>query len=206
MTKYLEVTGTGCVSQPADEVRIQLHLIAQDLDYAQALKESQAQLADFMSQVTELGLTKEQIRTSDYQLNAHYEQDPNSQIYRTIFQGYRINHSLEIKTAPGETLTKLLELLPSLRGKPEFYLSFGLSEPAKYQNLARERAIEQAKAMAKHLAEVSHVTLGGILQLEVSQGFAGGPVAQDYRMKAEVSFPIGQNEICQTVKIRFAID
>lgn len=207
LKRYLEVTGTGTATQRADQVEIRLSLIAKQNDYAQTLAQSANQLSELQQLLKELGFDKDIIQTKNYMLNTHYQPDPDSPVYRTVFDGYRLQHDLVMNFEhDNERLNQLLAKLASLKDQPEFYLSFRVKDPAAAEERAMERAVSDAKKKAQDLARLSDVSLGAIQY--VVPGNNGGAIHRMAEMKSgyDMDFPVGESAITKYVTIRFAID
>lgn len=208
MERYIEVTGSGTASQVADEVQIHLTLSAKNKDYSKVQAEANDKLKELIAMLEKLGFSQDALKTTNYSLNTYYEQNPKSQVYQTVFAGYQLSHGLMLHFPHNHAeLNKLLKNLTMLTGKPEFQLSFTFHDPKALQVEARQKAIADAKAKAEEIAQVSGVTLGDILQItESDHGYSGGMSRKmSFAMDEMANIPVGEHDVSQTVRIRFAI-
>lgn len=207
MKRFIEVTGTGIATKPADQVRINLTLTEQSLDYAKVLAGADKQLSELLTVLKELKVADNVLKTTNYSLNTYYEQDPAFTEYRTKFAGYRLSHGLELCFPQDhERLTELFSALTGLAGKPEFYLTFGLSSSDHLQSVARERAVSDATHKADELAQASGLTLGKILRIkEVTSGFDAPMRKLSFAQEDRAVIPAGEHDVVQSLLIRFQI-
>jgi len=191
------VTGTGKVAVVPDIANISLGIESQEASVAAA----QANAAEVMNQVmgalTASGVAKKDIQTQHFSIQQVTRWDDEKK--QQIVIGYRVSNIVmakirEIDKAGGD-LTRINSIY------------FSVDDPSAYHEEARKKAMEQAEATAKQLANLGGVDLGKPTYISEST-FAPPTIrATVEAAPAPMPTPIspGEMEISLNIQVIYAI-
>lgn len=163
------------------------------------------------------GVAEADVRTVSYSLQPQYEWvTPQCVRYpcpgRTrVQQGFTVYETLHVKVRDIDAASKLIGEVSALEVQNVSNLTFTLSDEEAVRSEARALAIDDAQAKAEELAEelgVSTVRIVGFSEGWTAPmpyarlGIGGAEMALD---TAEVSIPVGENEITSHVTITYEI-
>lgn len=202
----LSVSGTGEVSVAADQAEITFGVTTSAKTASDALAENTARSEKVAAALRELGLGKEEVRTSQFTIFPEYGRQEN------VLTGYRVTNTVSVRSKKIDLAGKIVQRAVEA-GANEFQgLSFTLSDKR-----GRDDAIRMATMNARHDAE----TLAGAAGLRLSKirrisvdnaGFAPPPRPM-YRMAmadaaraAAPDFTPGDVPVTATVTIEFDIE
>jgi uncharacterized protein YggE len=207
----LTVSETGQITTVPDQAILNVSAF----DDAPTPGEVQTKAAERANRIrqylTTKGITAADIQTSNYQLEPQYFYGNNQPPKLT---GYRLNQGFTITAHKmekiGEWIAGLVEAGANQVGSPQF----SVSTPEKYENEARKKAFELAKAKAQNQADVIGRKLGRLVGYR--EGNSGGMSPRPMMMKAAVSLsdagetapPIdaGTQKVSVTVTLEFQLD
>ena len=203
-TTGIVVTGVGTVSVEAEiaTLRVGVSVSGTSLDDARAAVGSKATAA--RDHLVSAGVEAGDISTSSLSV---YNSDDRRLGRTTHHVATRLTATIRaINTA--ETIVN--ELFSVVGDGMELHgLSFGSQDPNRGRDMATTLAFEDAKAKARHLADLAGVTLGPVVS--IAEGDGGGhcpPRMMRAMAAAESSIPIEAGELDQTVNVtvRWAIE
>ncbi|MCR5427754.1 MAG: SIMPL domain-containing protein, partial [Lachnospiraceae bacterium] len=85
--------------------------------------------------------------------------------------GYRYTHRMKLEfPSDNERLGKVLTLLASCPGEPEFTIQYTLADPEAAKTELLKKAVEDSKAKAEVLSTAADVKLGEIVNIDYSWG------------------------------------
>lgn len=204
------VTGTGKVAVVPDVAILRLGVEAQAATVDQAQRDAAAAMAGVMAALNGNGVADKDIQTQWYNIYpvTKWVEDSREQI--TI--GYRVTNTVAAKIRDIDKAGTIIDAVAEAGGDMTRVegISFTVGEPEAYYDEAREKAILDAKAKAEHIASVADVTLGKLLYIAESGGFAPPP-PYPVRSFAEgldgavTSISPGETEISITVQMVYAM-
>lgn len=204
----LVVSGNGRVSLKPDIAHINAGVETLMKDAREAQEENAKVMNRIIAALKTMGIQDKDIQTANYSVNVEYDFSDNQ---RRLL-GYRVSNNVRIAfrqiNRVGEVLTKLAEA-----GANQFYgVSFGVEDNKDAYLEALKKAIDEAKAEAKVMAEQAGVRLGkpvAIHEGSAPQGIQFGKQMDMIRMEAaDAQVPImgGELEVQADVTIIYEIE
>ncbi len=203
------VTGEGKVTVAPDMAILNLGVEAQAATVAEAQRQAAEAMGAVIEELDDHGVAEKDIKTQHFSIYPvkRWEKD------REILVGYRVNNMVTVKIRKVDDAGIIIDAVAREGGD---YIringiSFTVDDPSAYDAEAREKAIADAKAKAKHLADLADVKLGKPIYISEAGGYI--PIIRDYPMMAMVegapapTTPIspGETEIRLTVQVVYSI-
>ena len=204
------VSGEGRVTVVPDVAILNLGVEAEAPTVAEAQRQADEAMDAVMKELDGHGVAKKDIKTQHYSVYPvkKWEKD------QEILVGYRVTNMVTAKIRKVDDTGIIIDAVARAGGD---YIrisgiSFIVDDPAIYHKEAREKAIADAKAKAKQLADLAGVKLGKPTYISESGGYV--PIFREYMMKAEAgpvpapAPPIspGETEVTLTVQLVYSID
>ena len=173
-TTEFAVTGTGKVDMVPDTANVSAGISVSGVRTSQ---EAEAKLSDINNKIIDslgrLGIKKEDIKTSNFSVNPDYS-------YRVeiapIFPGgdkitgYAGNATVTIKVRNTKIAPQVIQEATTAGANNVYLSGFTVDRPEKYQELARDAAIKNAKEQANKLAKSLGIRLGRVVNFVESTG------------------------------------
>lgn len=204
------VTGEGKVFVTPDIAKITVGI----QDSGTSLKAVQDNVnkksAALTDAVKNLGVKKEDIKTTSYNLYPQYDyqNSPNR------LTGYQVSTTYEITIKDFDKINDLIVVATGAGANMEGGINFEINEVTKKEKLqeARSLAAVDAKEKAQGLASAAGINLGKVINISESQGSneirplpaMGGAVTLD-KLAVEPSIQAGQTEINVMVTLSFEV-
>ena len=163
-TRTIHIKGTGTASAAPDFVVITLELRAQHMEYANAMRIG-----------AQAGFVAEDLKTTDFSVDAEYENEEHEENGRTryhrVFMGYVCKHSLKLSfDMDNERIEKAITAIGGCLSKPEVSIAFTVKDKLAMRDKVLESAAQDARRKAEILCKASGVTLGDLIRIEYSWG------------------------------------
>ena len=173
----------------------------------EALENNARQMAAVLDVFEEFGIAKSNVRTTNYSLFPRFERRSVSDNSTPKIVGFGVSNSVAVKVSKLDDLGAILDSVVNSGANRISGISFGVSDPSKHLDVARQKAVEKAMAKATVYAEAAGVKLGTIRSITESQDFYPQPQFQALERVAD-STPISEGEvtISATVTIQFEIN
>ena len=168
MERLMTVKGRGEISEPPDWIIINLELGARNSSYEKTMEKDGEKLNQLRNSLVEEGFEKKDIKTTRFDVDTEYEWVKDSRGEgKNIFKGYRCNQDLYIGF-PAETkkLSRVLQALTDCPARPEFSIRYSIKNQEKAKEKLLSKAVKDAFAKAKVLAEAGRVKLGEIVRID----------------------------------------
>ena len=163
MDNTIRVEGKGIVRRKPDVIQLSFNLKFEDEKYQKALDLYNEGYENFIGAVTDSGLSKDEMKTTNLHVGTHYEQEHDGRNYRSVFKGYLITSSLYLEMPMDLTLlSKVVEKIAGRGTTPEFTITFGIKDEDRELDEALREAALDAKKKASVLAETMGLTLGHV--------------------------------------------
>lgn len=209
-TSKLIVTGTATVSLPADSATIEIGAQTRGRTVGEAHQENARIMEDVIREMEKFGVSKEDIRTSQFYV--YFEQNDNmySAAENLIGGSYTVTNMVFITIRDITRVSEAIDAAASVGANNIYNLTFQSSKSTEGYNQALKRAVEDARAKALVLAEASGKTLGDIILIESNDTY-GAPYGiqnrADFSGEAAVNTPIlsGDVSISAYVTLTFAL-
>jgi uncharacterized protein YggE len=214
----ISITGHGEALAVPDIATFSFSIVSDKTTVAAAQTDATAKINAVTDYLTQAGIDKKDIQTSDYSVQPQYDyiQGVCANGYcppgRQVLKGYEVRQTTTIKV---RDTAKAGDLLAGVGGKGATEVSglqFTFDNPTAVQTDARTKAIADAKSKADTLAKELGVSLvrvvsfnensGGVPQPMVAYGLGGG-VSASKAVSPEIS--TGQNKVTDDVSITYEI-
>ncbi len=168
MERTITIKAVGKVSQKPDCIRLNIQLTAKALDYNKTMEIASQQLEDLRKALIKEGFKREDLKTSDFNINTVYIYKQNNSNEK-VFDGYRCDHSLELSFENDMAkLNKALNAFQTSKTQPEFTISFTIKDQEALKKELLENACQDADEKAEILSKASKVKLGQLLAINYS--------------------------------------
>ena len=202
------VTGRGEVTATPDIVTLSLGIEAQAASVAEAQNQAKEAMNKVMAALTDNGVAKKDIQTQYFSIQRVTKWDKEKE--QEVVVGYRVTNMVTAKIRNIDKAGAIIDAVAEAGGDLTRInsISFSIDDPSPYYEEVREKAMADAKAKAKQLAELAGVTLGK--PTYISESMQVPPPIYPVRM-AEAGAPIetpispGEMEIILTVQVTYAI-
>ena len=169
--KTIRVTGKGQLKVRPDLTRITMTLEGVSPEYGQSLRRSAEDTEQLRQLLAGFGFAGDELKTLSFSVDTEYEGYQEEGVYRQRFVGYRFRHCMKVEfPSDNDRLGRVLYALAGCSLKPEFQLSYTVSDPEAAKNELLGRAVRDAKEKAAVLARAADVPLGEIQSIDYSWG------------------------------------
>ncbi len=202
------VTGMGEVSAVPDIVSLRLGIEAQEVSVAEAQTRADEAMDRVMAALTDNGVAEKDIQTQYFSIRRVTKWDRVKEEETVV--GYRVTNMVAAKIRDIDKAGAIIDAVAEAGGDLTRIDSIGFSidDPSAYYEEAREKAMAEAKAKAKQLAELAGVTLGK--PTYISEGIQAPPPIRYEQTVAPAATPAtpispGEMEISLTIQVAYAI-
>ncbi len=202
------VTGEGKVSVVPDVAILNLGIESQADTVAEAQNRAATAMEAVLAELDNYGIAQRDIKTQHFNIYPvrRWVED------KEILLGYRVNNTVTAKVRKVTDTGAIIDA--TARAGGDYFringITFTVDDPSAYREEAREKAMEDAKAKAKQLADSAGIKLDSPIYINESGGFI--PVPRIYTgvpeaITAPASTPIapGETEILITVQVVYSI-
>ncbi len=203
------VVGEGEVSVVPDVANLSLGVEAQAKTVAEAQVQTAEAMVAVMGVLDDYGIAKKDIKTQRFSIQAVKRWDNGKE----ILLGYRVTNIVVVKIRELDDTGAIIDAVAEAGGDYTRInsISFIVDEPSSYNEEVREKAMADAEAKAKQLADLAGVELGKPIYISESGGYI--PVPREYYAMAEgvpalaPTTPIspGETEVRLTVQVVYSI-
>ena len=154
-------TGEEKVSVAPDMAELNMQLQTINKDGNKAKRDLDAQFNRLLGALVPIGITSTDIIASTLQLNPQYEYLNK----RRQFVGYRASRNVTVTLSRLDQLNEVMETALAAGIDQLGRVNFKIADESHYKKQAQQKAIDQSKRLAKHLAESYDAILGPIVQI-----------------------------------------
>ncbi len=213
----ISVTGEGEVYAVPDIASFSYAVSADAPTVAEAQNKVTAKMNAILDEVKNLGVDEKDIKTSNYSVYPKYKYSqgvcttnacPPSQ---QIPDGFSVSHDVTVKIRNTDSAGKVLAAVGSKGAMNVSGLNFTTDDPAKIQEQARAKAIDDAKEKAKMLAKNLDVDLVKIVSFSDNNYpnptpmYEGGRELDKAVATQAPTLPVGQNKVTSSVTVVYEI-
>lgn len=204
----LVVTGTATVTLQPDTATIELGAQTRANSVGEAYRENSKVMDGLIAKVMELGLAREDIRTS--QFNVYFEQAYDSMSTGAIRGNFNVTNMIVITIRDISKVSDILDAASQAGANNIYGLTFSSSKSTEAYHQALKKAVEDASAKAEVLAQAAGRTLGRIVKIEDTPIY-GVPYGMENRISFEDAkasgAPIlaGDASVVATVSLQFEL-
>ena len=169
--RTIRVTGKGQIKVKPDMTRITMSLEGTYPDYGEALRHSSLDTERLKDVLSAFGFERSDLKTLNFNVETEYESYKDKGTYKQRFVGYKFRHMMKVEfPSDNDRLGKVLYALANCPVKPEFRLSYTVSDPEAAKNELLGKAVTDAKEKAFVLTQAAGVTLKTIQSIDYSWG------------------------------------
>ncbi|HLI51872.1 MAG TPA: SIMPL domain-containing protein [Thermomicrobiaceae bacterium] len=205
---YIVVEGFGSVDVVPDFGAASATVEVERHDLPAARREAITRMNAVLAALDSLHVPARDIQTSRFAVEIVQEYQNG----RRVFQGYRVTHRLGVHARPPERLGEIIDAVFEAGATGIDGIGFFADDPEAALREARNRAVADALAKARQLAELTGVKVGRPLQIEEPpREVRGEPFARPRRaaMMASSAEPTtispGEESVDVHLRIYFAI-
>lgn len=204
----LTVSGTGTVRVTPDLATINLGVMTQDNDIAQAVAANNLTAQAITEAVKGFGAAPEDIRTSYFNVSPQLQYDQTGMpTGQTI---YWVNNTLLVTLRQLDQLGALLQAVVDAGANTINGISFDLGDKSQAEEQARQAAMEDATQRAERMASAIGASLGEVLSVTSASpiyGVMSYAQAESAGMGATSAVPIapGSLDVQVSVTVTYAL-
>ena len=206
-TSGISVSGTGKVQVKPNLATTSIGVETVATTLAEATSQSNTKSQAIIDKIKALGVADKDIQTSAYNISPVTNQPRQGESPKIT--GYRVNNQLSVTIRKIDEVGKILDAVVAAGANNIYGISFGVDNPATYQQQARAAAVKDAQDKAGQLAKAAGITLGKVISINeggttpipyLRSGVAPAALAAD-----SVPIATGEMEVSITVEMRFAV-
>lgn len=207
----IHVSGVGEVQAAPDSATVRLGVVTEAESAGEALAANTKAVEKLFETLDRFSIEQKDRQTVQFSVSPQYRRDPPRRTPGEIANagaeprivGYQVTNVVAITVGKLDQLGDLLDAVVQAGANRIQNVQFAIDQREELENQARRRAIENATAKAKVLAEAAGVSLGRVLSIR-EQGTSSPPGPRPNMMMAESrSVPIASGE--QTVSAVFDV-
>ena len=206
------VNGSGKVTAVPDVAILTLGIEVQKSTVAEAREQAAEAMEAVMAVLDDEGIAEKDIQTRYFNIRQVTRWDDSKD--QQIIIGFRVTNTVTAKIRDIDEAGSVIDAVATAGG--DFTridgISFTIDDPTQYYEEAREKAVIDAEAKAKQLAEVAGVKLGKPAYISESSYVPGPIYRQDMVMSEALGAPAvetpispGEMEITLNVQLAYAI-
>lgn len=174
VSSELSVVGEGSVDAKPDSATVMGGFSVQNAATVQAAKgQIDAVSQKLVENLTQLGIAKTDIQTTNYSLNPNYPvldgTAPTAQLI-----GGSVSYTITVKNI--DMVNQVINAVTDAGANQIGNVSYSVSNPEKYREQARDQAIANAKSQAQKLASQLGIRLGNIDNIVENSPQTPGPI------------------------------
>jgi uncharacterized protein YggE len=206
-TPRIVVSGEGEAAIAPDMAILTLAVMREAETAREALDANNEAMAAVLAAMKEAGIADRDLQTTGLQINPQYHY-PQSGGEQPRITGYQVSNTLTVRVRDIDALGAIIDRSVTLGVNQGGGISFTNDDPSATLTEARKRAVADAVARARTLAEAAGVELGGII--EMSEQTSNQPpmpiTAKAFRAEADaVPVAAGENAYRVQVNVTFEI-
>lgn len=169
--RTIRVTGKGQIKVKPDTTRITMSLEGTYPEYGETLRHSSEDTEHLKDILSAFGFERSDLKTLNFNVEIEYESYKDKGTYKQRFVGYKFRHMMKVEfLSDNDRLGRVLYALANCPVKPEFRLSYTVSDPETAKNELLGKAVTDAKEKAAVLTQAAGVTLKDIQSIDYSWG------------------------------------
>jgi len=204
------VTGEGEAAIAPDMALLSLGVMREAATARKALDANNQAMAEVIAAMKELGIAERDLQTAAIQIvpRYNYSNRPDG-TQNAELVGYQVTNTLSVRVRDLKRTGEILDRAVTLGVNQGGGIQFVNNDPAATITEARKKAVADASAKARTLAEAAGVGLGQVLEIS-EQSFMPPPMPMQAKTfdRAESAVPIeaGENSYRVQVNVTFALE
>jgi uncharacterized protein YggE len=162
----ITVTGTGAAMARPDMATVEIGVEVPNTDIAAAYSEVNTRIEGIISALVELGIAREDIRTTGINIYSEGIPSPDGQIENR----YRIGNRVNVTVRDLSLIESVIDTAVNSGANTIFGLQFGISDRSAVEAEARAAALDDTRERAGQIAQNIGVELGDIVSVVENAG------------------------------------
>lgn len=158
LNQTMVVAGTGKVSGKPDVVTIQLGITTHAAQLSDALTDNTNRSQSVIDQLTALGIQREDIQTSLFNVSPQYDYIDGQQHFRE----YEVQHQLKVTVHDSQKVGEIIDAAVQSGATEVSSIQFGIENSSELYEEALMKAVQNAHSHAQALAQASEVVLNHV--------------------------------------------
>jgi uncharacterized protein YggE len=184
--RTIRVTGKGQIKVKPNMTRITITLEGVYQEYAETLRRSSLDTDEIKELLSRFGFERSDLKTLNFSVDTEFENYREHGEYKRRFVGYKYRHVMKLEfESDNERLGRILYALANCKVKPEFRISYTVSDPESAKNELLGKAVTDAAQKAAVLTTAAGVSLREIQSIDYSWGEINFEVQPMKRMMTE---------------------
>lgn len=151
----MKVTGEGAISVAPDKAELTVGVITENQQLAPGQSENNARITSIINALLQLGLSREQIKTTEFRIQPQYDYIEGKEVFRN----YKITHLLQITLPQVDTVGTVVDTAVMQGANFVGNIQFTLSHPEQVYNQALSLALLDSYQKAATLTQTMGVAL-----------------------------------------------
>jgi Uncharacterized conserved protein len=169
----MKVEGKGEIKVRPDIALVNMSVVTENRELSKAQSENAIRMSAVQKSLHENGIPSEDIQTQSYNIIPQYDFIEGKQVFR----GYRVEHSLEVTVREVGRVGKVIDDAVQNGANQVNSITFSLSNPTAYYQLALKAAIDDALIKARTIGNKLNIAVANVPIQIVELGLeTGGPV------------------------------
>jgi len=208
----ISVSGEGKVFARPNMAEINVGVVAESKNAADALKSSNDSMSGLMKTLTDKGVAEKDVITVNFNVSPQYRYDNQTRTNRPTIIGYSVNNQVHVRVRKLSELGDILDALVQSGANSVNGISFTIAEPEPILDQARQKAVADARRKAELYALASGSKLGRVLYITESGGFQPQPPRPMMAMTravadgGQVPIAVGDQQSTVYVTVTYAIE
>lgn len=202
----ITVSGTGKVTYTPDMGYVTVGVSSEGQTAAEAWEKNRAIVEKIFAFLKSKGIEPKDMQTSGLNVSPkyHYVKDQPPRLI-----GYAVSYDLKVTVRKLDEMGMLLDGMVSAGANRNVNVSFGCSDPEKFLDEARRKAVESARKKAQIYAGAAGAQLGAVISISDSHNMAFRSYQFEYATPASadksLQIAAGEQSMDVTVHLVFAV-
>lgn len=209
----ISISGIGEVTAAPDTAFVNSGVTSQGATAREALDANTKAMSELIETLKAAGIEARDIQTSGFSVNPNYvysdARDANGYQLPPKITGYQVYNNVNVRVRELAKLGSILDKAVTVGANTINGVSFSVADPSKLYDEARKAAFADAKAKAGLYAEVAGEELGGIRNINETQGMST-PMPQMMKASADAlsaaAVPIEGGELSYQINVQVTWD
>ncbi len=204
--KTISVTGDGKVTVTPDLAYLSVGVLTEKPTAAAAESANSALMNSVIDSIKMQGIKDEDIKTTNYSVNPDYDYDKTTGA--STIKGYTVTHTLTVTVRDISKVGQVIDAAIKSGANISNDITFGVSDYAKYYNIALTNALSNAQSKAQAISNFLSISLSA--PVKITENSTGIPYVYPYAMgnkmeaadsSASTSIQVGTYEIKANVSL-----
>jgi uncharacterized protein YggE len=206
--RTIRVTGEGRAFAPPDMATISTGVLTKAPTASDALEQNNKAMANVLAVLKGHGIEPKDVQTTSFNVHPVYDREAHGRTLPEIV-AYNVTNQVRVRVRRLPELGKILDALVKAGSNQISGVYFDIDDTTALMNLARERAIADARSRAETYAKAAAVRVGAVHTISEFPLALPQPrylEAAGFDRAASVPIATGEQEIRVSVQVIFALE